>query len=713
MRPGRRGSPYLPPGLRGVSVRSLRCGGLRTLRKSSRWLAAAAFAAVAGEAMAQSAEGQPPPSETAAAGAIVYPPSFFAQYRPVTAMDMIQRLPGFTFAKGDEVRGFGGAAGNVLIDGERPSTKSIALDQLLGRIPVSSVERVELIRGGAPGIDMQGQSVVANVIRRTTASSSIAVQHLTKPYTNGFVGIVPRVEGNLRRGGLALDGLLSWRKDQHTDTGDGILVRRNAAGAILNAGEFDSDVLSRILQASGAAEYRRSVDVFRLNLSGERNDIEREEAALLADPSGRFSERTRTTQRADKAEIGVDYQRDIRPWLDGQLIALKTFKGDRLNSLSRTRSPSQQTNEDSTSGETIFRGVLSAVRSDALRFEGGGEAAFNYLDARSSLFVGGAPVALPSANVRIEESRTEAFFTTTWKPSARFSAEGGVRWETSTIRQTGGAQQEKRLSFPKPRLILSYAATPATQLRLRLERTVGQLNFRDFAASAQVEAGTVNAGNPDLEPERAWLAEVAVERRFWNGGALVLTLTHSEVQQVVDLIPIDGRFDAPGNIGDGTRDEAKLSLTLPLERFGLKRASVRFNGTWRRSSVTDPVTGRNRRISNQRPFEGDFVITKSLPSLNSSVSLEASHFGYTETAYRISEVRTTTETPLYKLIWDWSARPDLTFRFQIENFAPKRRVRERVLFSGIRSANAVNVREKRYAEQAPFLMIRVRKTFAS
>lgn len=694
-------------------MRSLACGRLLSPRSGSRWLAVAAFAAIAGEAAAQSVGEEPPPAEVAASGAIVYPPSFFAQYRPLTAMDMIQRLPGFNFSKGDDVRGFGGAAGNVLIDGERPSAKSVALDQLLGRIPVSSVERIELIRGGAPGIDMQGQSVVANVVRKTTASSTFAIQNLTKPYSNGFVGLVPRIEGTLRSGGLSLDGQLALRKDQHTDTGDGVLVRRNAAGAVLNAGEFDSDVLSKVIQASGTAEYRRTRDAVRLNLSGERNDTEREEAALLAEPAGRFSERTRTTQRADKAEVGVDYQRDLNSWLNGQVIALKTFKADRLNSLARTRAPSQLTNEDSTSGETILRGVLSAVRSDALRFEGGGEAAFNYLDARSSLVVGGAPVALPSANVRVEESRAEGFFTATWKANARFSAEAGLRWETSTIRQTGGANQEKRLSFPKPRLILSYAATPATQLRLRLERTVGQLNFRDFAASAQVEAGTVNAGNPDLVPERAWLAEVAVERRFWNGGALVLTLIHSEVQEVVDLIPIAGRFDAPGNIGDGTRDEAKLSLTLPLERLGVKGASVRFNGTWRRSSVTDPVTGVKRRISNQRPFEGDFVLTKSLPSLNSSVSFEATHFGYVETAYRISEIRTTTETPLYKLIWDWTARPDLIFRFQIENAIGKRRVRERVLFSGARSANALSLREKRYAEQSPFLMIRVRKTFAS
>ena len=81
---------------------------------------------------------------------------------------MVNALPGFALDAGDGVRGFGGAAGNVLIDGERPATKNDTLDEVLQRIPASSVARIDVIRGGAPGIDMQGKTVIANVIRRRT-----------------------------------------------------------------------------------------------------------------------------------------------------------------------------------------------------------------------------------------------------------------------------------------------------------------------------------------------------------------------------------------------------------------------------------------------------------------------------------------------------------------------------------------------------------------
>src|SRR4051812_35837833 len=58
-------------------------------------------------------------------GVIPYPAAFFANFRPTSAFDMVGRVPGFSFDGGEQVRGFAGSAGNVLIDGERPSAKSI------------------------------------------------------------------------------------------------------------------------------------------------------------------------------------------------------------------------------------------------------------------------------------------------------------------------------------------------------------------------------------------------------------------------------------------------------------------------------------------------------------------------------------------------------------------------------------------------------------
>ncbi len=79
-------------------------------------------------------------------------------------MDMIKWLPGFSFEDTRDLRGLGGAIGNVLIDGMPPTSKTDTLTTVLSRIPSSQVERVDLIVGGAPGIDMRGRPVIANVI---------------------------------------------------------------------------------------------------------------------------------------------------------------------------------------------------------------------------------------------------------------------------------------------------------------------------------------------------------------------------------------------------------------------------------------------------------------------------------------------------------------------------------------------------------------------
>ena len=144
------------------------------------WLAgAAACALLSSPAMAQTApDPVSPVADAARQGVLVFETAFFADARPDTALDMIARLPGFAFESGDSgTRGLAGTAGNVLIDGARPSTKSDSLDQILRRISAAGVARVELIRGGAPGIDMQGRSVVANVVLIRTVTTERETPH--------------------------------------------------------------------------------------------------------------------------------------------------------------------------------------------------------------------------------------------------------------------------------------------------------------------------------------------------------------------------------------------------------------------------------------------------------------------------------------------------------------------------------------------------------
>ena len=63
---------------------------------------------------------------------------------------------------------------------------------------------------------------------------------------------------------------------------------------------------------------------------------------------------------------------------------------------------------------------------------------------------------------------------------------------------------------------------------------VGQLDFDNFVADSSLNKGTVTAGNPDLNPEQAWVTEAAVEQRFWTDGVIVVTYRRSALDDVID-----------------------------------------------------------------------------------------------------------------------------------------------------------------------------------
>ena len=166
------------------------------------WTGAALLSA---PALAQVAPGEAPaPAQPARTTA--YNAAFFAQYAPATALDIVNRVPGFSIEQSNgDVRGFAGAAGNVVFNGARPSSKSDALQTILARIPASRVLRVEIGPGDLFGSDYSGKSQVLNVI--LTAGGGVdgnATIKLARIY-NGK--LVPNAEASVlvRRGASTIN----------------------------------------------------------------------------------------------------------------------------------------------------------------------------------------------------------------------------------------------------------------------------------------------------------------------------------------------------------------------------------------------------------------------------------------------------------------------------------------------------------------------------
>lgn len=676
-------------------------------------LAAGVIAQAGPAAAVQTAPADAAPVAAASSNVIAYPAAFFADARPTSALDMIQRLPGFQLEGGDNVRGFAGSGGNVLINGQRPTSKSVMLEVQLRRIPANTIERIELIRGGAPGIDMMGQSLVANIIRSTNTVSTTAITLGFRPYTNGWIGPRGGIEWSQRTGELSLEGQASIEyRNSFQEGGEGERLIYNPNGSLRESAVFKSVRRGPVIAVNGAAELDKGADIFRLNAGYNRTDEAGFDSFLRYDPAGRFvgEQFLNDALLRDTFELGGDYEHLFANGVSARMLALQTLRFEDVIEDSRQPGQTQGSDRSQKSGESIVRGTLAAAFGPSLNVEGGAEGVFNFLDATSAITRNGAAVVLPNANLRVEERRGELFSTATWKPSQRLTVEAGARFEASKITSTGDTNNARSFSFFKPRLLVSYSPPSLlSQVRVRVERTVGQLTFTDFVASAELATGTAVAGNANLEPERAWVFEATMERRFWGRGALVLTATHEEVQAVVDRIPINGTFDAPGNIGDGTRDSIAANLTLPLDRLGIRGGRLTSSVTWRWSEVVDPVTGRPRRISNERWANGNVRYAHDVAALRSTYGLEVLMFGTPQTQYRINELRKNSDDSYLYAYWDYKPDPTWSIRAEGRLLSGKEFRRYRTRYAGSRALGVVSEVEAFKYTLDPYLSIYVRK----
>lgn len=639
-----------------------------------------------------------------------YSVDYFSDQNPVTAFDMVSLLPGFAFQEGDDGRGFSGGSGNVLINGRRPSSKSTGLRMILRRIPASAVIRIDIIRGGAEGIDMQGQGVVANIIRSESESSASAIEVITKLYKGHEDGRTLRLEQSRRGESLLIEGALEIREELDQDeAGDGFVARLDGDGTLKEIGSFNADYWSTRIDGSASVEKETSKGLLRGNLAISKNESDRSEFSQLrnvmvvesTDVLGRLRSRRRI-------ELGGDYERTVGPGQGIQLLGLQSLEiGSDVSS--RLRPSGQQDSEKNTRlGESILRGSWRNQVTSRFSVEAGLEGAYNYLDSDSALFRDGASVLLPAASILVEELRAELFSTVTLQASERLSLGFGLRAETSSITVSGGALVENKFSFLKPRATGAYSLGGA-RIRVGVEREVEQLEFEDFAAGSELASNSLNAGNPNLAPESAWVYEIAYEMPLLGDGAINLIYKHSELSDVVDLIPVSG-FAAPGNIGDGTRDELILSLTLPLDAISPGLGRIQFDGTWQASEVRDPITGESRAVSNENPVQAEINYSREFPSLNSSLGVRGA-FAMKQTSYRLDQLITENNGAYWRINWDWRASQVLLFRVQLENFTARQFTRTRAIYAGSRSSTLPIEIEKRSTILDPFLMFRLRWAF--
>ncbi len=641
-----------------------------------------------------------------------FTPDFFAGSNPTSAMEMVQLLPGFRFQEGDPlVRGYSGALGNVLIDGRPPASKQDTLEVILRRIPAASVQRIELIRPGAAGIDMQGYALMANVVRNVSNAPHGRVEAETI-YAPHYGAYAPRLAGEVSLGSeqvlelsATLERILDFQR-----------------GGIGTRNRFAPDGTTLTLATAKSFRYEDDWTVtgnYRQPLLGGSvrfNALYKDTRAFADELEARFYPATVnapgiTRDFTAASEFNLQYQH--RLWTGGQAELV----GIRRSSLEHAAQTVTSSARDDSSfaqtytSETILRGALRQ-RLGAFSLESGVESAINTLNNDLAYVSDGVDIPLPGANVRISEWRTEFFSTATWQARPNLTLETGLRYEMSSLKQQSASTLKKDLYFLKPRMLVSWKPFAKDELRFIYERRAGQLDFTNFIPMLHLATNMITVGNANLEPYTLWHAEVSWEHRI-AAGSVVLTARHENIDNAVDHVAVyspAGAFDGIGNIGSGQRDEFQADFLLPLD--GIDLAGVTLQGSLLRriSQVTDPTTLEKRRITMENGVEGTVNLTDDIPKLNLRWGATFTHAQH-RANFRFDEIRYDDYPETFDLFVEYKPRPQWLIRMSAMNILDRPVYHTREIYYGPRNSTALNYREPRLALSGVRVGLNVQRTF--
>ena len=584
-------------------------------------LTGAAAGSLCSPALAQSpAEAGPNESAgPAPARSNTYDAAFFAPYAPQTALDIVRRIPGFTLDLGNtDLRGFSGAAGNVVIDGQRPSSKSETLEATLAKIPASRVDRVDVGPGDLYGAQYSGKSQVANLILGRGGAGGLTGNATISANRHWFGNINPNASGSIQwsRGPSTFSLSADSGRIENFEKGYDFLFD-SPTGALVERRSKFNNILEHNPYVSGswALEHGENRSI-HLNARFQPSRFYLRQVNHVS-PVGQPERDDALHQDYDTDifELGGDISRPLgggglklvalanrrkRSTFDDYLVrgegGAPTFEGfDQLT--------------ESRLNESLAKLSWSKPNVAGFNFEVGAEVAYNSLDYSLDLFEffedgEQIPIDLPIEDATVRELRGEVYFSAGRALSPTLRLDGGLNFEMSTLKVRGDAIADRSLKFLKPNLTLDWQPGNDWHFQLIARRTVAQLDFYDFVSSAELSNDRVNGGNANLVPQRTWEGRFVAEHPLFKNGKVRLEAGTDIVSMLQDRILVfddeGNAFDAPGNLGTGRRYFTDLTVDAPLDHIW-KGLRVRGHVLLQRTRVKDPVSGTTRNFSDFFP----------------------------------------------------------------------------------------------------------------
>ena len=606
----------------------------------------------------QGAQGTPADSDSGDS-TVVYPASYFAQYNPITANDMLERIPGISVGRGGPGGGRGGGGrglgtgGNLLINGQRIAGKDNSAQDQLDRITASEVERIEIIRDTTGALNVRGASEVINIIlvaaqsrSSTTVEMVNRLNHDDTFETGGSVAWSQQV-GNFQ-------SLVTLRSRPNYENRDNRETRLTPEGDILGT-LFETNIRDQDEHTLSAnMSYSTGPHRIQFNALASEGDfprsIRRDFVDFTDDGPVDSIQEEQVDNKQRNWEIGGDYEYSFD---NGSRLSLLFVANDDIRDFVRERfeaDPSDQPLDKNLfidskreQREFIVQGNYNFSLTDNQSLRVGLERADTQLD--SSLFIGslfgseppsadfGGLSPVPSRSnpgTTVQEIRYEGFAFHNWSLSDKSSLESSIVYETSEISQSGVVRKTRDFQFWRPSFDYRYNFTDNFRFRGTIRRQVSQLSFSSFASTTNEEDRDIDslAGNPELEPETSWNYEGELEYRLPNdAGVVSSSIFYADIDNQIGRINAtvdpDEPVSATGNVGPSERWGMFNRASLRLNNFNLPNAIVSATVGLFDSEILNPFTQTKERTGG-RGF-GNFSFRHDITNLGLSYGIEYNH----------------------------------------------------------------------------------------
>lgn len=650
-------------------------------------------------------------------GRVVYEAAFFHTFSPANALDIVKRIPGFVLEEGDsEVRGFSQAAGNVVINGRRPSSKSDTLEIVLARIPASRVLRIEIASGEQFGSDYIGKPQVVNIVLSAQGGVAGTVEGTVRREFTGVVFPEGGVSALIRRGPSTFNLAVKVTNTESSEIGYDSLTD------LASGKEIEHRLkLNRIRDPEGQASASWALEEGD-NRSAHLN-------ASLAIGKFRLTQSNHVIPQDAPVRDDVLYQRyfgrtievggDVtRPLLGGgiKLLGLATRRyrdRDDVQLLDGGTLGGDAQKLRDWSDESVARLTWSRDKLAGWSAELGIEGALNRLNSKvdlNELAPDGTAtrIDLPIDDAIVTEYRGEVFANAGRALTSALHLDLRLTYEASRLTVKGDVSARRSLQFLKPKVALDWKIG-AWQTQVSVQRTVAQLNFEDFISYAELSNDRVNGGNADLLPQRAWEFLASVNRKILGDGRVKFDLGYNFIEKVQDRVPTPEGFDAPGNLGDGSEFSAVGTINLPLARFGIKGGRLSLYGSYVKTRVRDPYTLLYRPFSNFSLFYFETEFRQDLGKFAWGITTEGSTVS---TSYRRDETDSLKGVmPLVSAFVEYRPSRKWTFTLGANNILDGHAYRSRDFFTPDRTNLVPDLNEYRWRNQHVIGRFTIKRNF--